>query len=179
MKIVHALAASVAVMFLLSPVAGWSQTTATPDPVRLQLARQIFESQGGMQNAQSMMKSMETSMLNGVTAPEVKQRMTDAMNSMVNTLLPRLFDEMAGFYATDFTEDQLKGILAFYQSPTGQALKEKAPLLSQQIGSSVIKLMPKMQLSILEKVCATSECTTQQQQQLAALKQSVPPDQRL
>ena len=179
MKTVHALAASAAVMFLLSPAAGWSQTTAAPDPVRLQLARQIFESQGGMQNAQSIMKSMEASMLNGATAPEAKQRMTAVMDSMVNTFMPKLFDEMAGFYATDFTEDQLKGILAFYQSPTGQALKKKAPLVAQQIGVTMVKLIPKMQLSVLEKVCATTECTAQQQQQLAALKQSVPPDQRL
>ncbi len=178
MKTVHALAASAAVMFLLSPVAGRSQTTAAPDPVRLQLARQIFESQGGMQTVQATMKSMENSMLSGST-PEVKQRMTDAMDGMVNALIPKLFDEMAGFYATDFSEDELKGILAFYQSPTGQALKEKAPLVAQQIGLTMVKLIPRMQLSVLEKVCATTECTAQQQQQLAALKQSVPPDQRL
>jgi hypothetical protein len=97
---------------------------------------------------------------------------------MTTTVVPRLFDEMAGYYAQDFTSDQLRDILAFYQSPTGKAMVANAPVLAQQIGGSMVKLMPALQLSVMDKVCSQVSCTPEQQQQLAALKQAVPADQR-
>lgn len=45
-------------------------------------------------------------------------------------LAPRfteLTDEVAKFYAEDFTEQELKDIIAFYQSPTGKKLLERQP----------------------------------------------------
>jgi hypothetical protein len=52
-------------------------------------------------------------------------------------LAPRyveLSDEVAKLYATTFTDDEIKTILAFYQSPVGKKLLEKQP---QVIDSSM------------------------------------------
>lgn len=155
-----------------------AQTAATVDPQRLALAKQIFEAQGGAQNAATAMRAIEKSMIDSSPSPEVRQRMTQVMETMTKTFLPKMFDEMATIYAADFTDGQLKDILAFYQSPTGQALKEKSPLVAQQLGGVMVKLMPQLQLSVLDKVCAETTCTAQQQQQLAALKQAVPASDR-
>ena len=38
-----------------------------------------------------------------------------------------LTDEVARQYATNFTEPELKAILAFYQSPAGKKLLERQP----------------------------------------------------
>jgi hypothetical protein len=38
-----------------------------------------------------------------------------------------LSDEVAKLYATDFTDDELKAILAFYQSPAGKKLLDRQP----------------------------------------------------
>jgi hypothetical protein len=166
-------------VFALLYSAAQAQTAATPDPQRLALAKQIFEAQGGTQNAVNSMRIMEKSMVDMAKTPEAKQRIAAAMDAMAKSYLPQMFEELAGYYAADFTEEQLKSILAFYQSPTGQALRANAPVLSQQIGGSMVRLMPKLQLSVLDKVCSETECSPQQQQQLAALKQAIPVDQRL
>jgi hypothetical protein len=171
------IAAGIAALSLMASAAQ-AQTAAPPaDPHRLALAKQIFEAQGGAQNAATVVKTMQKSMLDAAKTLEAKQRIAAVMDAMSTTFMPRLFDEMAGYYAADFTEAQLKDILAFYQSPTGQALKANAPVIAQQIGGSMVRLMPKIQLSVLDKVCGQVECT-EQQQQLAALKQAIPADQR-
>lgn len=172
------LAASILALSLAASAAQAQTAAPTIDPQRLALAKQIFESQGGAQNAANIMKSMETTMLAAAKTPEAKQAMAAVMDKMATTFMPRLFDQMAGYYAQDFTEGQLKDILVFYQSPTGQALKAQAPVLAQQMAGSMIKLMPTLQLSVLDKVCSQVTCTPEQQQQLAALKQAIPADQR-
>jgi hypothetical protein len=169
-----AYAAAAALTLSLVAAGAHAQTADRPDPARLALARQIFEAQGGAKNAQAVMRSMEASMLASMPSPEAKQRMTEVMEKMATTVMPRLFDDMAGFYAIDFTEDQLKDVLAFYKSPTGQAMMAKSPVLAEQMGGEVAKLMPRLQLSVLDKVCSQTACTDQQQQQLAALKAQVP-----
>jgi hypothetical protein len=172
------IAASVLALSLMASAVHAQTAAPTIDPQRLALARQIFEVQGGAQNATTLLRTMENSMMDSVKDPEAKKRMAEVMDKMVTTFMPRLFDQMAGYYAQDFTEGQLKDILVFYQSPTGQALKTQAPVLAQQMTGSMIKLMPTLQLSVLDKVCSQVECSPEQQQQLAALKQAVPPDQR-
>ena len=155
-----------------------AQTTVAPDPQRLALARQIFEAQGGAQNAGAAMRSMKAALLEQAKTPEARQRLTQVMDETIDNLLPRMFNDMASYYAADFTQDQLKDILAFYKSPTGQAMREKAPMIAQQLGQSMVKLMPKIQLSVLEKACAQVECTDQQRQQMTALEQQIPQNER-
>jgi hypothetical protein len=168
------IAASILALSLMASAAH----AQTADPQRLALAKQIFEAQGGAQNAANVMKSMKAAMLAAAKTPEAKQAMTMVMDKMATTFMPRLFDEMAGSYAQDFTSDQLKDVLAFYQTPTGKAMAAKQPVLAQQIAGSMVKLMPALQLSVMDKVCTQVACTPEQQQQLAALKQMVPADQR-
>jgi hypothetical protein len=170
--------ASAFVAFALLAGAAQAQTAAPVDPQRLALAKQIFEAQGGAQNAAAAMRSVEKGMLESMPSPEARERMTKVTETMATEILPRMYDEMAAIYATDFTDAQLKDILAFYASPTGQALKAKAPVVAQQMGMVMVKLMPRFQLSVLDKVCAQTACTPQQQQQLAALKQAVPERER-
>ncbi len=170
--------ASAFAAFALLATAAHAQTAATVDPQRLALAKQIFESQGGAQNAATAMRAMQKGILDSTQSPEVRARMAQALDAMTKTVLPQMFDEMAAIYAADFTDAQLKDILVFYASPTGQALKDKGPLVAQQLGGVMVKLMPKLQLSVLDKVCAETTCTPQQQQQLAALKQAVPVSER-
>jgi hypothetical protein len=172
------LAASILALSLAASAVHAQTAAPTIDPQRLALAKQIFESQGGAQNAATIMNSMEKSMVDSVKDPEAKKRMAEVMDKMATVFMPRLFDQMAGYYAQDFTDGQLKDILVFYQSPTGQAMKAQAPVLAQQMAGSMVKLMPTLQLSVLDKVCSQVACSPEQQQQLAALKQVVPPDQR-
>ena len=62
--------------------------------------------------------------------PALSKDLNEIAAQIRTDLTPRfveLSDEMARLYATHFTEPELKAILAFYQSPTGQKLLEQQP----------------------------------------------------
>jgi hypothetical protein len=60
--------------------------------------------------------------------PSLGKDLNEVAAKLRTDLTPRLselFDEVAKFYATDFTEQELKDILVFYQSPTGKKLLDR------------------------------------------------------
>jgi hypothetical protein len=62
--------------------------------------------------------------------PNLNKDLTEVANKMRADLTPRLselHDEVAKLYATRFTEQELKDILAFYKSPTGKKLLLEQP----------------------------------------------------
>jgi hypothetical protein len=62
--------------------------------------------------------------------PALSKDLNEIAIKMRNDLAPRfveLTDEVAKLYATNFTDQELKTILAFYQSPAGKKLLEQQP----------------------------------------------------
>jgi uncharacterized protein len=158
----------------LAPASGWSQT---PDPERLRLAHALFEAQGGAANITAAVGSLEKVMIdslaqnNGLT-PELRQTVVDALNQTMTRLTPRMVDDSAVIYAQEFTSQQLKDILAFYQSPTGRVLVAKLPEITQMSAQTVRKYTPQIQLDVLRAICAKTACPPAVQQNIEALKQA-------
>jgi hypothetical protein len=64
--------------------------------------------------------------------PGLGKDLTEIANKMRADLQPRfseLLNEMSKMYADAFTQQELKDILAFYQSPTGKKLLDQQPKL--------------------------------------------------
>ena len=64
--------------------------------------------------------------------PMLAKDLNDVAAKLRTDLAPRfseLSDQMATFYATEFTEQELKDILVFYQSPAGKKLLERQPVV--------------------------------------------------
>jgi len=62
--------------------------------------------------------------------PALSKDLNEIASKMRTDLAPRfveLSDEMARLYATHFTNEELKSILVFYQSPAGKKLLEQQP----------------------------------------------------
>ncbi len=62
--------------------------------------------------------------------PALASDLNEIANQMRTDLAPRfvdLTDEMARLYATHFTDQELKAILVFYQSPVGKKLLAQQP----------------------------------------------------
>lgn len=62
--------------------------------------------------------------------PGLAKDLNEITAQMRSDLAPRfteLTDEVARLYATDFSEQELKEILSFYKSPTGQKLLQQQP----------------------------------------------------
>ncbi len=59
-------------------------------------------------------------------------RMAQLIGEEFGKRFPSLVEEMAPIYANNFTNDELRELIAFYDSPIGRKLVEKQPILSQQ-----------------------------------------------
>jgi hypothetical protein len=76
-----------------------------------------------------------------------QKRMMNEMMSAMN--FSEMKGEMAKVYSEVFTKDELVGLGAFYQSPTGQAMSEKQPEIAEKLNALMIPrmmaVMPKVQ----------------------------------
>lgn len=64
--------------------------------------------------------------------PALGKDLNEVAAKLRTDLTPRfseLSNEMATFYATEFTEPELKEIVTFYQSPAGKKLLERQPIV--------------------------------------------------
>ena len=71
-------------------------------------------------------------------APESKKAVLETYQAKANAALDqaigwnKLKPDMVKLYTTNFTESELKDLVAFYQSPLGKKVMEKMPQLTQQ-----------------------------------------------
>jgi hypothetical protein len=91
-----------------------------------------------MKQAMDQVNSGAMQQMLGVTLTAEQQKQVDELNAKVSKVLTnaigwdKLEPEYTKMYAAAFTEQQMDDILAFYKSPTGQAMIEKNPELLQQ-----------------------------------------------
>ncbi|MDD2054901.1 DUF2059 domain-containing protein [Pseudomonas putida] len=73
-----------------------------------------------------------------VKAPESKKALLETYQAKANTALnqaigwDKLKPDMVKLYTSNFSEAELKELMAFYQSPLGKKVLEKMPQLTQQ-----------------------------------------------
>ena len=90
-------------------------------------------------------------------APEQKaaiQKAQDEAHGIINKQLS--WDALKGdfiqAYAEAFTEDELKGMTAFYDSPIGQKLIEKQPAVTEKMGRLTQQKMMGVMPTIMQKI---------------------------
>jgi hypothetical protein len=138
---------------------------------------QILEAQGGiaamrqvMQNAGEAAGAQMLSNLPADKADEAKAFLHQVMVDVANTMAPKLVQDAERVWAAEFTEQELRDILAFYQSPTGKSLAAKLPEISRQTGLIVGRHAPELQLMIVDRACAKFGCPANVLSQIEALK---------
>jgi uncharacterized protein len=108
-----------------------------PSPEALAAARDLVTAIKATDYLKSMLPSIIQTLKPAVVQgrPAVEKdydAITPLMLDVFNTRLAELTDLVARVYALNFTADELRTIQAFYQTPTGQKVREKMPLVSQQ-----------------------------------------------
>jgi len=108
-----------------------------PSPEALAAARDLMTAIKATDYLKSMLPSIIQTLKPAVVQgrPAVEKdydAITPLMLDVFNTRLAELTDLVARVYALNFTADELRTIQAFYQTPTGQKVREKMPLVSQQ-----------------------------------------------
>jgi len=110
---------------------------AKMDELIAQLMNQVIE-----QSKSGMMQQI----MGVKVSPEDQQRLDEFTDKVVKIISgamswDKLEPQYAKLYAEAYTEEQLDDIVAFYKSPTGQAMVEKNPTLIKKANAIVQKQM--------------------------------------
>lgn len=113
--------------------------------LRVAESRKLLDSMMGQMDG--LMKSSIQQALNGKTLTPKEQKMLDDMRSkMVDIFKQEMKWEMLEslfikVYSDSFTQQEVDGMLAFYKSPSGQAVIKKMPLVMQNTMTEMQKRM--------------------------------------
>jgi hypothetical protein len=152
----------------------WAQgaPAAQPDPVRLELAHKLVEASGGQAQAELQMKMMFEAMKSSVAKnmPAEQAQLLgpiyDDLGQQMVKLTPQLLNLSARAYAQNYTEKELRDVLAFQTSESGQSMIHKAPQVRAQVMTEamplILTLMPEISRQTAARVCEQTHCTAKQ-----------------
>jgi len=171
MKLFAFSAAALSALALTSPAV--AQSEPAPSPAALAQARQVIQTMHTEKMYEQVFAAMEPSMVAaiGKNLPADKQQRVQAAEralfEQMQAMAPKLSDEMAVIYATDFTEQELADMNRFYASPTGQSVIDKMPRVSQQLVPFMMAQMPAILARVYDKSCEQAACTAEQRAAMA------------
>ena len=102
----------------------------------------------------SQMKSMTTSFMPTGTTTEQRAKAQQTQEKILDLLKSRIsWDKMraqyVSLYSETFSDEEIDGMLAFYQSPAGRAMLDKTPVLMAKtmalVQSQMTDIMPEIQ----------------------------------
>jgi hypothetical protein len=130
------------ILIALAALAAAPVFAAPPSPEsidRLLTATQVEKNLLQMQGAsERMIRGAATQRAQGrQMSAEERQRMDAAVERTVNAMrqdmsVEKMRPEMARLYAETFTQEEIDGLIAFYQGPAGRAFVSKMPTVMQK-----------------------------------------------
>lgn len=127
----RALAAFLSVALFAIPSLGVTQNSAQPSPSAMELAKKLVNIRTGAMFA-TILPGVITSVQDQIRPlhPEWATDLTEStaiMRRQYESRAAELSDRTARIYAKHFTEQELRDLLAFYQSPVGQKSLAEEP----------------------------------------------------
>jgi hypothetical protein len=140
--------------------------TPAPSPTNIQLAKKFMDEI----HLTDLMKNVMSTMIPVMTEQEKKDfpSITDKQLAIVDgavldsssDLVRDVIDRMIPLYASTFTEQELKDLVSFYGTPSGQAMLAKMPALMSRAAPIMRELTPKYQAEIRQRICLKLECNS-------------------
>jgi hypothetical protein len=141
---------------VLAALAVGARAAASPESVDRLMQVMKVQSQLEMiqgQTLPAMQNAMKAS-LAGQLRGEEAQRLFDAVMPRINAILrdelswAKLRPDFAAIYGETFTQQEVDGLIAFYQGPIGAALVAKTPQLTQRS----MQMMQQRMAPVMQKV---------------------------
>jgi uncharacterized protein len=169
-RFVRASAVLAALAIATSATAQAPAPKAAPvDPARLARARQVFEASGGAEGMRKQLAAMFDSIgkMTAAAAPAASADLARAMMKDIaeeeSKLVPDLIEDSAQAYAQNLSEKELRDMLAWTTSESGQSIRAKMPVITQQLMATMqphlAAMMPTMMHKTLDRVCEEQKCT--------------------
>jgi hypothetical protein len=151
---------------------------APVDPERLALARQLIAST----HAETAMSGAIAQVFRSIPAPppgsaagETMRGFGTSLGSAYQAAMPELVDDMARIYARTFTKQELRDVIAFDATPSGQAFVSKTPEMTRQLVPFMLAQMPKIFAAAERDYCARQTCTEAEHKAFEAMRSRVSP----
>lgn len=146
-------------LVLLFPLLIFSEDKiARPDiDELLSLVRAEKMSESAIEQMKSMMAAVAKQTNAPPDAAEKSQAIHDKMFALIESEMGwnKMKMEYAKVYAEVFSPEEVKGLIAFYKTPAGQAFLDKQPLLMQKTmtmaQTRMMQVMPKIQEMIKQE----------------------------
>ncbi len=127
----------VVVLSLAPPLARAQTAAPAPSPETLAVAKELVISIHLMDQFKALMpailKSLKPAIVQGRSDVDRDyDAITPALIDGFQARFNELSDAVAIIYASNFTPDDLRALIAFYKTPVGQKLLEKTPVITQQ-----------------------------------------------
>ncbi len=71
--------------------------------------------------------------------------------------MSQVMEALVPAYAEVYSEDELEAVVIFYESPMGQRVLRKMPLMGPAANKAMIEITPKLQAQMTEKLAAKLE----------------------
>ena len=118
------------------------------DPTKEADIRHLLELTGAKSMVSQVMTSMEGSikplMMNSLPPGEYREKLVDLFfqefHTRADVEIPRLLDAAVPVYDKYFTDDDIKGLIRFYETPVGQKAIGLMPKVSMELQSEGTKL---------------------------------------
>jgi len=157
---------AVATLVLLAAPARAEPASADASARRLELSERYFKALHLETNYIALMKSMLPILMAGRAPAQSGEALEETFRAVIDEVMPQMIKDMEAIMvpacAEIFTEEELAGLVGFYESPAGQSLVVKTPQLSARTSPEMAKLMPKYQVlfveRLLERLCAEGAC---------------------
>lgn len=179
---VIAVAGALAALTLQASAQAQTAPAAQPDPVRIALARDILTASGGLKGFEAQTRAVNDTMikLTESVIPNADPKMRETFRAMMKYIsdeqikaLPALIDQAAGIYAVNMTEDELRDMLAWTVSPTGQAVRAKTPIIMQQMLTAQAPLLRQIMTGAMktavDHACEETKCSDDERRTITAM----------
>ena len=156
-----------AVMLLATPALA---DTKSDETERLALANkfiallQVDQLSGAISQMTTMMMPQEFAELPADDA----QEMQDLIAEMTADMMPRMFEAMAPAYADIFTLEELRGLVAFYESDIGRSMIRKSYEATPQLAEAMQSIMPSIMADMADTMCDRFECSADERREVKA-----------
>jgi uncharacterized protein len=156
--------AGVAAAAILGATPALCADAAAPNAHSEALARKLFAEMHMDQMMGNMMRQMGPAMLaqQQKANPNLTDRdakaVSEAMAESMDGFMQKVIDKSIPLYASTFTEKELQDLVNFYDSPSGRAMLEKMPVLTNKIVPIVTEMMPEMTADLTRRICAKTDC---------------------
>ena len=137
-----------------------SPAQADPTQRQLDLAQRYVSAMRMERTFEATMDAMSPGLLppDENLPPEKREAILAAIRQVTGEMVASLSREMAPMLVEVYTQKELEDVVAFYESPSGRAMIDKAPQLSARMAPLLRDLAPRMRTELRERLCKISAC---------------------